>query len=251
MAKKSIRKQLNELPDITQDELDRIVKERAGNHYSNSLRVVSRQILKSPDASPKISISTSTPNQVQQYLEKWTDKYLAGYNGRASQRRSNPIGTVHDSAVDYIIRARIDSDNDDLEKIKFAHRLAMAAENIGGNLLEEYLSIELAKYGWHCCWGETMRAIDFCTENGLLLQIKTSDNSENSSSSAVRNGTLIQKWFRRKSKSGATNWPALNQLVGIENEQELLTEEKYQEFVQQTISDNPDAMFIEDENPWR
>jgi hypothetical protein len=45
------------------------------------------------------------------------------------------------------------------------------------------------------------------------LQIKNRDNSENSSSSKVRAGTNIQKWFRSFSMTGATNWPNLPTLM--------------------------------------
>ena len=43
------------------------------------------------------------------------------------------------------------------------------------------------------------------------MQVKNRDNTENSSSSAIRNGTEIQKWFRTFSKpsrnrSSNTNW---------------------------------------------
>jgi carbonic anhydrase len=47
----------------------------------------------------------------------------------------------------------------------------------------------------------------------LVLQIKNRDNTENSSSSAIRNGTQIQKWFRSFSKKGGTNWDNLPELM--------------------------------------
>ena len=39
-----------------------------------------------------------------------------------------------------------------------------------------------------------------------MLQIKNRNNSENSSSSKVRDGTTINKWFRSFSKKDISNW---------------------------------------------
>ena len=102
--------------------------------------------------------------------------------------------------------------------------------------------IKLLAYGWHCCWGETMKSIDFCNEDGQLLQIKNSDNSENSSSKAVRDGTEIKHWFRRFSKTGKTNWEALNLLVGLRKEDEL-NEISYKQFVKDAVTANPQSIF--------
>jgi len=64
------------------------------------------------------------------------------------------------------------------------------------------LADNLIAYGWHCAWGETIRSVDFCSEDGQLLQIKNRSNSENSSSSRVREGTNIIKWFRVNALTG-------------------------------------------------
>ncbi len=41
-----------------------------------------------------------------------------------------------------------------------------------------------------------------------ITPVKNLDNSENSSSSAIRNGTDIKKWFRTFSKKPGSNWEA-------------------------------------------
>ena len=51
----------------------------------------------------------------------------------------------------------------------------MTIEGMVGNLLEEYLATILHPYGWYCCWGSTIDAVDFCKEDGSLLQVKTSN----------------------------------------------------------------------------
>jgi hypothetical protein len=102
---------------------------------------------------------------------------------------------------------------EDSERIKREHQNAMSAENCVGALLERYLDSVLRKHGWHWCCGDFVKAIDFISmdEQGgwLALQVKNRDNSENSSSSAIRDGTPIQKWFRSFSRTGATNWENL------------------------------------------
>ena len=148
-------------------------------------------------------------------IRKWLKKFQGGYAGRASQRISNPPGTVADPIIEKIIGARLTNlTEEELEKITFAHRLGMSAENILGLILEEYLSENLKEYGWHCAWGETVKSVDFVNENGNLLQIKNRSNSENSSSSAVRHGTEIEKWFRIKSDRIEYMWEKLNEICG-------------------------------------
>lgn len=242
------RKQLSNFKDYKKEDLLKIVEEQAGEDKSDSLMVVAKRIIDIPEYSCSINIKKD--EDVTDYMIKWTIKFINGYKNRPSQRTSNPIGTKHDPILDEIISARIHKTNDDLEAIKYGHRLAMSAENITGSLLEEYIATVLINYGWHCCWGETMKSIDFCNTDGQLLQVKNSDNSENSSSKTVRDGTEIQHWFRRFSRKGETNWPALNDLVGIKKDSEKLSENSFRKFVREAISNNPDSVFLEEESPW-
>jgi len=122
----------------------------------------------------------------------------------------------------------------------------MSAENILGLILEEYLSEKLQGDGWHCAWGETVKSVDFVHEDGRLLQIKNRSNSENSSSSTVRVGTEIEKWFRIKADRIEYMWEKLNDICGTTE----LSEESFVIFVQKTISDNPKCLAIEPDNPW-
>lgn len=122
----------------------------------------------------------------------------------------------------------------------------MSAENILGLILEEYLYVNLRQFGWHCAWGETVKSVDFIHESGRLLQIKNRSNSENSSSSAVRNGTEIEKWFRIRADTGQYMWAGLNNICGTTH----LSEQEFSNFVRATISSNPDCLAIEPHNPW-
>lgn len=155
----------------------------------------------------------------QSGLEVLAQKYFAGY--RASDFPGLP-GTVPDAMVSEVMQAAYGYSAAECERIKLEHQHAMCAENCVGALLERYLDSVLRAYGWHWCCGDFVRAVDFLRPlpagGWELLQIKNRDNSENSSSSAIRQGTLIQKWFRTYSRTGATNWanlPASMQGLGL------------------------------------
>ena len=180
-------------------------------------------------------------------IKKWLEKYKKGYEGRASQRLSNPLGTVADPIIEMVIGARLSNLTDEeLKKITFAHRLGMSAENILGLLLEEYLSINLRPKGWHCAWGETVKSVDFVNEDGRLLQIKNRSNSENSSSKAIRNGTKIEKWYRIKADRVEYMWETLNQICNTTT----LSEEAFVDFATSCVRNNPGCIVVEAENPW-
>ena len=181
-------------------------------------------------------------------IQKWLQKYQAGVEGRASKRISNPPGTIADPIIEEIIGARLTNLNkDDLHKVTYAHRLGMSAENILGLMLEEYLAINLQKHGWHCAWGETVRSVDFVNEDGSLLQIKNRSNSENSSSSTVRDSTEIEKWYRIKADRIEYMWASLNKLCGTKH----LSEDAFVSFVKSTIKNNQNCLAVEKENPWQ
>lgn len=180
-------------------------------------------------------------------IRKWLLKYQRGKEGRASQRNSNLPGTVADPIIEEIIGARLTSLSDsDLNEITYAHRLAMSAENILGLILEEYIANNIAQFGWHCAWGETVTSVDFVHEDGRLLQIKNRSNSENSSSSTVRNGTNIEKWFRIKANRVEYMWSTLNEICNCN----LFSEQSFVSFVNTTITNNPRCLAVESQNPW-
>lgn len=181
-------------------------------------------------------------------IRKWLLKYRNGYEGRPSQRISKPLGTVADPIIEKMVEARLSGISDDeLSKITFSHRLAMSAENILGLMLEEYLATNLAQSGWACAWGETVKSVDFVHSDGRLLQIKNRSNSENSSSSKVREGTSIKKWHRIDANTGNTNWENLAKthlIVG-------LSETGFIDFSKKCLTENPACLAIDDRSPWK
>ncbi len=119
--------------------------------------------------------------------------------------------TVPDEMVSVILKNFYKHPLDKLKNIQTEHQHSMAAENMVGELLERYIDSVLSKHGWVWCCGALVKHVDFIKkeENGYrMLQIKNRDNSENSSSKAIRDGTIIEHWFRTFSRTGRTNWDA-------------------------------------------
>jgi hypothetical protein len=135
------------------------------------------------------------------------EKYISARNTKI---KAAIPSTVPDDAVGKIMQNFFGYDEASTNRIKLEHQHSMVAENMVGALLEKYIASRIEPDGWVWCAGELVRSVDFIKqeENGQwsLLQIKNRDNSENSSSAAIRKGTDIKKWFRTFSRTGKTNW---------------------------------------------
>lgn len=214
-----------------------------GLTWNSGVKFVFNAIIADADRVPG-NISGTT---AEGSIKKWLEKYKGGYDNRASQRISNPPGTIADPIIDKIIGTRLDHlTADELLKVCYAHRLGMSAENILGLLLEEYLATRLIAYNWHCAWGETVKSVDFVNARGNLLQIKNRSNSENSSSSAIRNGTEIEKWYRIRADRLEYMWSKLNEICKTTH----LSEDDFVNFTIECIRNNPDCLAVEAHNPW-
>jgi len=223
-----------------------LIAKEEGVDWSVGISAVFNAVVSDPERAPG-NIGGRNDDE-RSLIRKWVLKYQSGIEGRASVRRSNLPGTIADPIIEEIIGARLTAlTKNDLNKITYAHRLGMSAENILGLILEEYLADNLAEFGWHCAWGETVRSVDFVHEDGRLLQIKNRSNSENSSSSAIRAGTKIEKWFRIKANRIEYMWESLNEICGTDS----LSEVEFISFVQNTIKNNPSCLAVETENPWK
>jgi hypothetical protein len=136
-----------------------------------------------------------------------------------------PPTTIPDPLVSLVLEVHFEVSHSQLERVRREHSLSMAAENAVGGLLERYIAEVVETRGWVWCSGDTAKSIDFIRRSGRdwkKLQVKNRDNSENSSSAAIRDGTDIEKWYRTKSRSGETRWEDFPE-VG-------LSEEKFQNF---------------------
>lgn len=150
--------------------------------------------------------------------------------------------TIPDDAVSVILQQCCNFTVDQTEKIKREHQLSMSAENLVGALLERYIAQILEPYGWVWCAGDFVRAIDFIKYNSSTklweaVQVKNRDNTENSSSSAIRQGTTIKKWFRTYSKPSSrraknTNWENFPE----EEFRSQLSEEGFLQFIRDYLA---------------
>lgn len=141
--------------------------------------------------------------------------------------------TIPDEMVSVILHEYFDIPSEDLARAKKEHLLSMGAENLVGDLLERYLASILEPRGWIWCSGSMIKAVDFIkpppkdSKTYRLLQVKNRDNSENSSSSAIRIGTTIEKWHRTFSKRVGSNWNAFPE----SSIRPLVSEEDFRKFV--------------------
>lgn len=150
-----------------------------------------------------------------------------------SPNRPEKPQTVPDPLVSFILEHYFNVPEQNLEQARVEHQLAMAAENMVGDLLERYLAKMLEPTGWIWCAGSVVKSVDFIkspsqdSDVWTVLQIKNRDNSENSSSGAIRKGTDIKKWFRTFSQTGKTDWPNFPDKEMCAH----LSEEGFQEYV--------------------
>lgn len=189
------------------------------------LRVLARGRLKMPFGS-------------EEHLEWLADRYL---RGREPKQLPTP-GTVPDPALAAVMIHGYGVDERAINTQIDGHRWAMVAENVVGDLLERFIDSELDDDDWVWCAGEVVKSVDFIRPSRSVgldwesLQIKNRDNSENSSSSAIRNGTDIQKWYRIKSKTGQTRWEVFP--VGAVDFQ--FSEDRFQNFIVEYIGQLPE-----------
>jgi hypothetical protein len=220
--------------------------EQQDQKLSEAHRTILTVCYRNPDLAP--SPKSKKIKTTEELAWAWLREYRNGFTSRISQRISKPPTTVADPIVSTIIVAKLkELTIEQLEQINYAHRLSMSAENILGLLLEEFLAEQLADYGWYCCWGESVKHVDFCNVDGSLLQVKNRSNSENSSSSKVRTDRPIEKWYRVNANNGQYRWLQLNEKY----ETDRFSEESFILFVQRVLASNPAALAVESGNPWQ
>lgn len=215
----------------------------------NGARVIFECCIKYPEQRP--SMYRRTYGSLTDAISDWLNEYDKGYSSRPSVLLAKPTGTIPDDIISNILSARLsDLTANDLKEVCDAHRLSMSAENLLGGLLEEYLADRFLTNkwycAWYCAWGKTITSVDFCSSNYDLLQIKNRSNSENSSSDDVRDGTGILEWHRINAKTGKDCWGDLSSLTGCHS----ISESGFNSFVVDTISDNPDSLYVKPGNTW-
>ena len=143
--------------------------------------------------------------------------------------------TYADNAVYEFLRVKKKYKKKQLKNIIRYHYDAMGAENIIGHYLEEFINENKGDESWIWCSGSILDKIDFIQKieneketTWKALQVKSSSNTENSSSKTVRKDTEILLWYRRNAyKENSQDWSKLQEFISNEN----LNEEKFLEFL--------------------
>lgn len=242
----------------TQKVFDRILNSsdfsKESKELIDNIKELFKFAMKNPDLFPHITIK-SKPAKCQMteanyfrvnYLKKWCKKYFDSFNNRYLDFNLKKDGET-DPALSFIIKRNTNYKNRGIKSFLTGHYLFMSAENQNGLILEEFINNVLREVGWIWCAGESYKAVDFVKtgKNFMLLQVKNKYNTENSSSSKVRDGTPIVKWYRLKQpiKSNGylprPNWEKLVEYVNNGNNdsdkkfiKDNLTEQKYLEYIE-------------------
>jgi hypothetical protein len=139
------------------------------------------------------------------------EKYIRGLEWRG-------IPEIPKTHIDPVVVSIIQTKwGEETKQILETKKWITAVEVSIGYLLERYIDSKMTDGEWIWCTGSVIKSTDFIkkTDNGWLqLQIKNRNNTENSSSAAVRSGTKIKMWFRFFSQTGKTNWDTLPVLLG-------------------------------------
>lgn len=208
---------------IAAEEMDKINPELT-EKFKNLILFLSEN----PEFAPK-SRSKKIESGSAEHIAKMAQSFSSSREGKAP----TPPETIPDEMVSNILNKYFDIEEGKLQEAKHLHMLSMGAENIVGDLLERYIASVMEPQGWVWCSGSTVKAVDFIkppiddNDEWNILQVKNRDNSENSSSSAIRNGTPIKKWHRTFSKKAETNWSKFPCI----HAKDSLSEEGFEAFV--------------------
>lgn len=189
-----------------------------------------------PEAASAIRRDKGLTVGSEDYIRRQAENFIRSREPRAP----SPPSTVPDEMVSFIIHKYFDVPETELERAVELHNLSMGAENLVGDILERYIASVVEDHGWVWCSGSMVKAVDFIHRrtNGdwATLQVKNRDNSENSSSSAIRHGTTIEKWFRTFSKKKGDNWHNFPKIVNV-----TLSEAEFRKFVDRYLRDIKNA----------
>ena len=205
--------------------------------------------IENPDRFPGITLtSEKTPKN---YIERWVKGYYDAKKNPPSKRTANPKSSCTDPAIAIIVQATQGMTEQQSTTGENNHNLFMSAENIQGSLLEEYIAYKVRPYGFLWCDGNVLRAVDFCNSDGsFFLQVKNKSNTENSSSSNIREGTTIEKWYRLGTKIRCGEkypvykWDVLNNLINKHRTEGFnltlchMTERDYENFLLKIADSN-------------
>lgn len=187
---------------------------------------------------PKLLTNGETNENIntEEYFVNLLTKYRDGRKKPSLKIKKNLVigETIPDQMVRLILQKSEKCDIKKIDEYIDGHNLAMSAENLLGNLLERYIA-SVIEDGWIWCPSQTIFATDFIKyspdsdEQWICLQVKNADNSENSSSSKIRQQfkqkgyeDSIRIWFRSRSRWSLSSLKSQVYLrLGIEGNNQL------------------------------
>lgn len=212
-------------PELAAEIMDTLDKS-----LSDRFSTLIKFLCKNPDAASYIKGKKNIIRGSEEYLRRQAVNLIESRKPRAP----TPPSTVPDEMVSFIINKYFDVPENELKRAAELHNLSMGAENLIGDILERYIASVVEDHDWVWCSGSIVKAVDFIYQkpdgNWIALQVKNRDNTENSSSSAIRNGTDIKKWFRTFSKKSGDNWKSFPDIVDAN-----LSEKEFRIFVEKYL----------------
>ncbi|WP_317298266.1 SinI family restriction endonuclease [Collinsella tanakaei] len=188
------------------------------------------------------------------WMGKWIAKFLVEWKSLPSDHEADPKKTVTDRALINMVMSTCHAGGlERAEEWAAHHNLYMSAENVGGNLLEEYIASKTSSYGWIWCRGKILTAIDFCNfDCTSMFQVKNKTNTENSSGKGFREACGARVWCRMRAelRNGTieTYWDDLISIIksgaapGLNVPDDLMSENEYLDFVKDVAERNPNII---------
>ena len=197
------------------------------------------------------NLETHSVRLTLQFLEEFPDqaskkcktkeKQIANINKSLNDNiLPNKRTTVVDNLTSELLEMVFKHKKIDREKIQNNYNDQKQMEMMIGKLLERYIATIGQKYGW-AFTGECIKSVDFIKKEDACwttLQVKNSDNTENSSSQSVREGTTILKWVRRNSTKGIYLWSKFPD----KNLKKHLSEEGFSKFTKNHFKNNSELL---------
>ena len=197
--------------------------------------------------------ASQNPKTTDKFIKKYVGKIIKGYNRRPSVASPIAITPVDDPAI--IKLAKASEIRYNVSEIVHNYKIINRLTTLHGEVLEEYIFTKVENgTKWCLAWGESVRNTDFFNiETKKMVQVKNKDTTANSDAHKnkkilVDAGYDLEIWWRLKSRTGDTNWDALNEILGLASEREKLSEDDYHSFIDRLLQDNPGAFKLDDQD---
>ena len=224
---KTIAVSINNFNEIPDESKFLIYKECCQEYDAcNELDNIFKIILKYTDIAPTYNLSENK-STFNDYIKRWIKSYTEACKNIPSKHEAKEKMACSDPAIKAIIQNAMSYCDDEVCKLECYHNLFMSAENIQGELLEEFIANNIEPLGWIWCKGTT---------------IKNKYNTENSSSKKIRNGlsVKVEAWYRLD-RNEVYCWDKLNEIINRYNSTQHtcnMTEEDYITFVSKVAAEN-------------